>query len=60
MLFTRDAVGLACDMFVCYYGFVKKIKEIKKNIYEKNYCNSFYFQEKNYKVKFLISLILKK
>jgi hypothetical protein len=51
---------LACDMFVCYYGFVKKIKEIKKKYIWKKLYNSFYFQEKNYKVKFLISLILKK
>jgi hypothetical protein len=46
MLFTRDAVGLACDMFVCYYGFVKKIKEIKKKIYEKNFIIHSIFKKK--------------
>jgi hypothetical protein len=46
-----------CGMFVRCRGFVEKIK---KNYMEKNYCNPQCFQGKNYKDKFLTSLILKK
>jgi len=44
------AMPRAYDMFVCYYGFVEKIKiYIKKNLLQ-----SIMFSKKNYKAKFLI------
>jgi hypothetical protein len=51
------AMSRACGMFVRCRGFVEKIK---KNYMEKNCCNPQYFQEKNYKTKFLTRLIFKK
>jgi hypothetical protein len=47
----------ACGTLVHCRGFVEKIK---KNYIKKNCCNPQYFQKKNYKAKFLTSLILKK
>jgi hypothetical protein len=52
MLFTRDAVGLACDMFACYYGFVKKIKEIKKKYMKKTIVIHSIFKKKIIKLNF--------
>jgi len=55
MLCPRDAMDL---LYACVLSWIYKKN---KNIYmEKNYCNPQCFQEKNYKAKFLTSLILKK
>jgi hypothetical protein len=48
----------ACGMLVCFCGFVEKIIK-KRNHMEKNCYNPQCFQGKNYKAKFLTSLILK-
>jgi hypothetical protein len=49
----------ACGMLVRCRGLICK-KKLKKNYMKKNCCNSQCFQGKNYKTKFLTSLILKK